>query len=128
MALNERFVMLAEKPDAAKMMAKPFPHEIKNGYIEVKPNPLAKKGGIITYAFGHLVRIPDPEFLDEKYKKWSLDTLPILPTSMPLVPIKGKERQLQIIKTLVNNSDIKLPLNSLFYLIQELRISKFCLC
>lgn len=112
MALNERFVMLAEKPDAAKMMAKPFPHEIKNGYIEVKPNPLAKKGGIITYAFGHLVRIPNPEFLDEKYKKWSLDTLPILPTSMPLVPIKGKERQLQIIKTLVNNSDIKLLINA----------------
>lgn len=84
--LDEKFLLIAEKPDAAKLMAKPFPHEKKQGYIEVKPNEMMKRGGIISFAFGHLVSLANPEEFDEKYKKWSLDTLPITPDDIPLRP------------------------------------------
>ncbi|HDR4589473.1 TPA: DNA topoisomerase 3 [Bacillus cytotoxicus] len=109
--LDEKFLLIAEKPDAAKLMAKPFPHEKKQGYIEVKPNEMMKRGGIISFAFGHLVSLANPEEFDEKYKKWSLDTLPITPDDIPLRPIKGKEKQLKLIKELANRSDIEVIIN-----------------
>lgn len=111
MVLNEKFVLIAEKPDAAKHIAKPFPHLMKSGYIEVKPNKYATAGGYITWAYGHLTTIADVGDIDERLKVWSLDTLPIIPDNIKIVPIKGKEKQLQVIKSLCLQKDIKTIIN-----------------
>ncbi|PGS80281.1 DNA topoisomerase III [Bacillus cereus] len=110
--LNKPFILIAEKPDAAKAIAKIFPHKIKNGFIEVDENNITGSSGIITYAFGHLVELADPEYIDEKYKTWSWDTLPITPDNIPLRPANGKEQQLRLIKQLANRTDIKVIINA----------------
>lgn len=38
---------------------------------------------VVTWAVGHLVTLVEPDELDEKYKRWSFDTLPILPAESP---------------------------------------------
>ena len=40
---------------------------------------------IVSHAIGHLVEIADPKEIDEKYKKWEMSTLPMLPKEFPLV-------------------------------------------
>ena len=56
---------------------------------------------LVTYAIGHLFELSAPEDLDEKYKRWTLDTLPILPESFPLKPKKGHRDRISTIKQLL---------------------------
>jgi len=69
-----------------------------NGYIETKD-------GIVTWCFGHLLGFKQPGEYDEKWKTWALESLPIVPDSFDLVPLKGKEKQLKIIGGLLKNTD-----------------------
>lgn len=56
---------------------------------------------IITWAVGHLVTLFEPEDYDKAMKKWSLDTLPLIPQSFEYKPIKQSYKQFQIIKALL---------------------------
>jgi DNA topoisomerase III len=67
-------VILAEKPSVAKDIAKVLnANNRKDGYFE-------GGGYAITWAFGHIVGLCDPDAYDVKYKKWVLSELPLLPT------------------------------------------------
>ena len=61
---------------------------------------------IVTWAIGHLVTLLDPEEYDEKYRKWSLTTLPILPEQMKIKPISKTRKQYQIIKKLMLDKEV----------------------
>lgn len=74
-----------------------------------------KKGGegflegekyVVTWALGHLVTLADPESYDEKYKRWDMDDLPMLPEKMKTVVIKETSRQFRCVKNLMERSDI----------------------
>ena len=56
---------------------------------------------IVTWAVGHLVTLSEPDEMDEKYKKWSFDTLPILPEKIPLKVISGTRSQYSKVKKLI---------------------------
>lgn len=73
-------VILAEKPSQAKAYASAF--KIKNRtktHIEIEPCEIFKDGAIITWAIGHLIELQSPADYDDKFKRWSLSNLPIVP-------------------------------------------------
>lgn len=60
---------------------------------------------IVTWALGHLVTLLEPDELDIKYKKWSFDTLPILPEEIPLKVIPKTRSQFTKVKKLICDKD-----------------------
>ena len=65
---------IAEKPSVAREFAKALGLDFRkqDGYMEADQ-------AVVTWCVGHLVTMSYPEAYDEKYKKWSLSTLPFLP-------------------------------------------------
>ena len=61
---------------------------------------------VITWCVGHLVTMSYPEVYDEKYKKWSLATLPFLPEEFKYEVIPGVKKQYKIVAGLLNRKDV----------------------
>lgn len=96
-----KVVVLAEKPSVGRDLARVLNcREKGNGYFQGKDY-------IVTWALGHLVTLADPEAYGEKYKAWSLETLPMLPSELKLVVIKQSGKQFNIVKKLMNHKDVK---------------------
>ncbi|MDG5789560.1 DNA topoisomerase III [Evansella sp. AB-P1] len=100
-------LIIAEKPDQGSKLASPFSHQKKTGYIEISPNQVFPKGALCTWAVGHLCELVPPEEYDNKWKKWSLDALPIIPSKFNHRVSRSKWKQFNIIKGLVHRSDIE---------------------
>ena len=84
-------LVLAEKPSVGRELARVLGCTQRNeGYITGKQY-------IVTWSLGHLVTLADPDHYGEQYKKWSMDTLPMLPDKMSLVVIKDTEKQFKIV-------------------------------
>lgn len=71
----------------------------KKGYME-------GSGYIVSWCIGHLVEFARPESYDEKYKNWSIDTLPIIPEKWSFEVMKYTSQQYRLLKELLNRSDI----------------------
>lgn len=67
---------------------------------------------IVTFAVGHLFELQEPEDLDPKYKRWTLDTLPIIPETFALKPKREHADRLRTIKTLVHREDLDTVVNA----------------
>ncbi|MER2000835.1 MAG: DNA topoisomerase, partial [Lysinibacillus sp.] len=100
-------IVIAEKPDQAAKLAAPFSSSKKAGYFEVKPNTYFPNGALITWAVGHLCELKAPEEYNPSWKKWTLETLPIIPEKFEYKVTKSKYKQFQIIKSLVKRPDIQ---------------------
>jgi len=94
-------VILAEKPSVARDIAKCLRINSKHdGYFE-------GNGYQITWAFGHLVELKEPDEYDKSWKRWSLESLPIIPEQFGL-KAKGDasaQKQLNTIKRLFKAAD-----------------------
>lgn len=66
-------LVIAEKPSLAKDIAAALPGELRGG----DKRYIAKGDYIITWVFGHMLALKEPEDYDIKYKKWSAEDLPI---------------------------------------------------
>ena len=77
---------IAEKPSVAQEFAKALKIRAarKDGYLEGEE-------AVVTWCVGHLVTMSYPEAYDEKYKRWSLATLPFLPKEFKYEVIPGVE-------------------------------------
>lgn len=96
-----KILVLAEKPSVGKDIAKVLGcRNSKNGYLEGEKY-------IVTWAFGHLVTLCDPEKYDKKYEKWDLDYLPIIPKRMELEVISKTKKQFYAVSSLCNSKDVK---------------------
>lgn len=96
-----KVLVLAEKPSVGRDIAKVLKcNQNKGGYIEGSKY-------VITWALGHLVGLQDPEGYDEKYKTWSMETLPMLPKYMKLTVLKKTSKQFYEVKKLLNRNDIE---------------------
>ena len=97
-------LILTEKPSVARDFASALSSG-KNGggstdgYIETNDY-------IITWAIGHLLAPFDPEDYDAKYKRWSLSTLPILPSDFKFKAQPKTKKQLDVIKRLLKRPDL----------------------
>jgi DNA topoisomerase-3 len=61
---------------------------------------------IVSWALGHLLELAEPECYDPAFKKWSLDVLPIVPAKFQLRPVKNSQKQLKVLKELINAADV----------------------
>lgn len=96
-----KILVLAEKPSVGRDIAKVLKSNVNKGaYIEGNKY-------VITWALGHLVGLQDPENYDEKYKHWSMETLPMLPKHMKLTVLKKTSKQFYEVKKLLNRNDIE---------------------
>lgn len=97
-------VILAEKPSQAKAYVDSFASATKHpGYYTVN-DPILAPNTIVTYGFGHLVELVTPDKYDEKYKRWSLDNLPIFPETYKYTVPKDKQAQFKIVKDLLKQA------------------------
>lgn len=99
-------LIIAEKPDQGLKLAAPFNFQKKKGFLVIQPNEFFPKGAYLTWAIGHLCELLSPEEYDEKWKKWSLNTLPIIPNRFGHKVSKGKWDQFSIIKNLVHLEEV----------------------
>ena len=61
---------------------------------------------IVSWALGHLVTLCEPDELDEKYKKWRMEDLPILPETLPTKVIPKTRTQFSILKKLMGDDEV----------------------
>ena len=95
-------IYIAEKPSVAKEFAKALKYNMKNkdGYME-------SDEAVVTWCVGHLVTMSYPEAYDEKYRRWSLDTIPFIPEEFKYEVIEGVKKQFQIVSGLLNREDVE---------------------
>src|SRR5437870_139356 len=102
-------VIVAEKPSVARDIANALPGPFQSpseGYME-------SDDYVITFAVGHLVQLKDPEAYDERFKKWRMDDLPIVPESFELEPRDAKsKKQLKTIHKLMQREDVDRIVNA----------------
>jgi DNA topoisomerase-3 len=67
---------------------------------------------VVTWCVGHLVGMAMPDEIDEKYKEWKLEHLPIIPEKFMLLPLKETIKQYKVVEKLMNDSSIDTIINS----------------
>ena len=77
----------------------------KDGYIE-------GNGYLISWCIGHLVQLSDAAAYGEQYKKWSYDSLPILPQEWKYTVAADKGKQFKILKDLMHRADVSEVVNA----------------
>ncbi|RRD40347.1 type IA DNA topoisomerase [Leptotrichia sp. OH3620_COT-345] len=92
-------IIIAEKPELAKAIALAVEGEKK--YFN---NKIETKEYTIVWAVGHILRHKNPGEIEEKYKKWNMEDLPIYFPKWSKIPIKGKENIVKNIKELLKNT------------------------
>ena len=86
---------LCEKPSQARDIAKVL------GVTQRHDGYLSGNGNAVTWCFGHLLEMAEPHAYDAQYKRWSLDSLPIIPSQWKLTTKKQAHKQFTIIKKLL---------------------------
>ncbi|MBU9722072.1 MULTISPECIES: DNA topoisomerase III [Bacillaceae] len=99
-------LIVAEKPDQGAKLAAPFPHKKTNGIIQIEPNEIFPSGAYVTWAVGHLCELIPPEEYDSKWKKWTMDTLPIIPKRFQHRVVKTRWKQFNKVKEYVHRQDV----------------------
>lgn len=102
MQSNEPYrLFIAEKPSLARAIADvlPKPHQKGNGFIK------ASNGDIVSWCIGHLLEQATPEIYDERYKKWALEDLPIVPEKWILMPKSSTEKQFNTLVELIKSAE-----------------------
>lgn len=94
-------LFIAEKPSVAQEFAKALKETMKrgDGYLE-------SGSYVVTWCVGHLVTMSYPEAYDEKYKRWSLSTLPFLPDHFLYEVIPAVKKQFSTVSYLLNREDV----------------------
>ena len=101
-------LVIAEKPSVARDLADALP-----GTFENHDSYLESDDTVITFAVGHLVELIDPEDYDERFKKWRMADLPIVPEEFKLRPRDKKaEKQLKVIHKLLQRDDVERVVNA----------------
>jgi len=102
-------LIVAEKPSVARDIANALPGPFQSpsdAYLE-------SDDYVVTFAVGHLVELKDPEAYDEKFKKWRMDDLPIVPRKFELQPRDAKsKKQLTAIHKLMKREDVDRIVNA----------------
>ena len=99
-------LVIAEKPSVAQTIAAALGvKEKKDGYIE-------GVGYLISWCVGHLVQLAEAAAYGEQYKKWSFDSLPILPEEWQYAVDPDKGKQFKTLKELMHRADVSEVVNA----------------
>ena len=99
-------LVIAEKPSVAISIAKVIgATKKKDGYYE-------GNGYKVSWCVGHLIQMANPESYDEKYAKWNMADLPIIPREYKYEIAKSTKKQFTILKKLMNDKEIDIVINA----------------
>jgi DNA topoisomerase-3 len=102
-------LVIAEKPSVGRDLASALP----GSFAKEGDTHLESDEYVITWAVGHLVQLAEPEDYDEKWKKWRMADLPIVPDDFKLVPRDTKsKKQLNAILKLLKRADVDRIINA----------------
>ncbi|MBO5999422.1 MAG: type IA DNA topoisomerase [Lachnospiraceae bacterium] len=93
-------IFISEKPSVGREFAAALGENFqrRDGYLESDKS-------IITWCVGHLVTMSYPEAYDEKYKKWSMSTIPFIPETYRYQVIDSVKKQYQTVKKLLTSPE-----------------------
>ncbi|RJX68449.1 DNA topoisomerase III [Vibrio sinensis] len=93
-------LFIAEKPSLGRAIAAALPNPQKKdqGFIR------CGNGDIVTWCIGHLLEQVEPDVYDDKYKKWNIADLPIVPEQWQLRPRKSASKQLTVVRKLLKDA------------------------
>ena len=99
-------LIIAEKPSVALSIAKVVgASSRKDGYIQ-------GNGYMVSWCVGHLIQMASPDKYDEKYAKWNLDDLPILPKDFKYEVSKNTKKQYGVLKKLLHLKEVDTVINA----------------
>jgi DNA topoisomerase-3 len=101
-------LVIAEKPSVGKDLVRVLPGAFTNHkeYLEGPDH-------VVTWAVGHLVQLADPDEYDEKFKKWRMADLPIVPEHFKLVVRDERsKKQMNVVKRQLGRDDIDNVVNA----------------
>ena len=94
-------LVIAEKPSVAQSLARVIgANKRQDGYLE-------GSGYLVSWCVGHLVELSAPERYDERFAKWRLEDLPILPERWLYEVSAATKKQFQILKSLMERQDVE---------------------
>ncbi len=99
-------LVITEKPSVARDIA-----DVLGGFAE-RDGYFESDRYLVTFAVGHLYELLTPEEVDEKYKRWTLDALPILPDEFQLKPKAGQSERIRTIQKLLKREDVDCIVNA----------------
>ena len=122
-------LVIAEKPSVGVAPAKALGvTEKKDGYIEGCGSPVAtsehekcseapteptgETGYIVSWCVGHLVSLANTDIYDEKFKKWDIADLPIIPDKWQFIIAEDKDKQFGILRQLMDDSRVTEVVNA----------------
>ncbi|HEY7621522.1 MAG TPA: DNA topoisomerase 3 [Solirubrobacteraceae bacterium] len=108
-------LVIAEKPSVGNDLARvlPGPFEKRTGAGEKTARSLEGPDHVITWAVGHLVQLAEPDEYDDKFKKWRMADLPIVPRHFKLVVRDERsEKQMKVVRDLLRRDDIDHVINA----------------
>lgn len=99
-------LVIAEKPSVAISIAKVIgANKKKDGYYEGNEYK-------VSWCVGHLIQMANPDAYDEKYAKWNITDLPIIPSDYKYEVAKATKKQFNILKKLMNDKKIDAVINA----------------
>lgn len=99
-------LVIAEKPSVAISIAKVIgAKNKKDGYYE-------GNGYKVSWCVGHLIQMANPDSYDEKYVKWNIADLPIIPNEYKYEVSKSTKKQFTTLKKLMNDKEIDTVVNA----------------
>ena len=99
-------MIVTEKPSVAMAYAKVLgAHGRQDGYLE-------GSGYLISWCVGHLVELAPPSAYGERYVKWNIADLPILPEKWQYLVSASTKKQFSVLKKLLHRADVETVVNS----------------
>ena len=104
--MTSHILVIAEKPSVAQSIAAVLgAREKKDGFIE-------GNGYLVSWCVGHLIGLAEAAAYGEQYKKWSYDSLPILPQEWKYTVAADKKAQFDTLKDLMHREDVSEVVNA----------------
>ena len=99
-------LVVTEKPSVAMSLSKVLGATSRqDGYYE-------GNGYLVSWCVGHLVQMANPPAYDERYAKWKLEDLPIIPKQYKYEIVNATKKQFNILKKLMNSKEIETVINA----------------
>ena len=95
-----KILVVAEKPSVGRDLARILKSRKKeDGYMDGSDY-------VVTWAIGHLAKLYDPGDYDQKFKRWSMGNLPLIPPRMKIKVDPKHKKQFDTVKMLMNSTQV----------------------
>lgn len=97
-------LFIAEKPSLGQAIAECLPGPKHKHRGSKGPTHITAGEDVVTWCFGHIYELWEPQEYDEAFSKWDLAALPIIPKEWKLKPKRDAKEQIKVIKELIGKA------------------------